>query len=791
MDIILAEAEKRGMKVWLLDDDHFPTGHAAGMIAKKHPELRQWELIERHVDVVGPSGDISLLVKPDDADNILLGVYAYRRRADELESCHYDGICLTDNISADGSYLSWDIPQGVWRVFFYYKSRKGGRPEYIDMINPDSVRVLIDAVYESHYEHYSRYFGNTFAGFFSDEPCLGNQVIGQQRFDFGFYEARIGKHGLALPWNERLLELMRASLGFDPIPHLNLLWYEDGEMGERQAEIRHAYMDAVTRLYSECFNRQVADWCHAHGVEYIGHVIEDMNCHMRHGVGHYFRSLCHQDMSGIDVVLHQIMPGMSDLIHTCTCATGVASGHFYQYVLAKLGASLAHLTPHMKGRAMCEVFGAYGWGEDTVMMKYLIDHLLVRGINHFVPHAFSSRFPDPDCPPHFGAEGHDPSFEAFTELMKYTNKASHLLSGTRHIANAAVLYHVDGEWASRFMNASTMEPIVSVLYDSHIDYDIVSHDMLKEKASVCGGKLCIAEECFDCLIVPYADHMPKMLLDTLKALQESGLPVWFMRSMPENADFAGTVMNEGDIANKMTALGIRDVTVEGDFPKLRIYHCVRGESDIFMLFNEDFEKNASTFVKLPCKGEYARLDMLNGIYASGHSSDGRLRIDLLPNQSQIVIFNSGADLPHEVAFTESIPLTPKFDLELAECSDLTKYIPCGRFDSFFNINSPTFKIDFSGKMRYTFTFNIAKDERRTFLDLGRVGQNAELYLNGKRIGIRISRPYLFDVTDTLRDGENEAVVIVSNTLAQKVKDRFSYFLQLSPSGLLGGMRIIR
>ena len=34
MDVIFAEAQKRDMKVWLLDDDKFPTGHAAGMIAK-------------------------------------------------------------------------------------------------------------------------------------------------------------------------------------------------------------------------------------------------------------------------------------------------------------------------------------------------------------------------------------------------------------------------------------------------------------------------------------------------------------------------------------------------------------------------------------------------------------------------------------------------------------------------------------------------------------------------------------------------------------------------------------
>ncbi len=44
MDIIMDEARRRGMRVWIFDDDHFPTGHAAGRMAgapeekeKEHP----------------------------------------------------------------------------------------------------------------------------------------------------------------------------------------------------------------------------------------------------------------------------------------------------------------------------------------------------------------------------------------------------------------------------------------------------------------------------------------------------------------------------------------------------------------------------------------------------------------------------------------------------------------------------------------------------------------------------------------------------------------------------------
>ena len=784
MDVILAEADKRDMKVWILDDDHYPTGHAAGMIAKKYPEFRQWELIERHIDVVGHTHEASILVHEENDENILIGVYAYKRNADDLETCEYSGIDLTDKV--DGCFLMWDIPDGVWRIFFYYQSRIGGMPEYIDMINPDSVKVLIDTVYESHWRHYSQYFGNTLAGFFSDEPAFGNQVFGQQRFDFGFYEARIGKPSLALPWNENVLKMLAKRLGYNPIPHLNLLWYEDGENGDRQCEMRHAYMDVVTQLYSECFNKQIADWCHGHGVAYIGHIVEDMNCHMRGGVGHYFRALQWQDMSGVDIVLHQIIPGMADYTHTARCATGVTSGAFNEYILAKLGASLAHLTPEMRGRAMCEVFGAYGWAEDSVMMKYLIDHLLVRGINHFVPHAFNSMFPDNDCPPHFGAEGHDPSFEAFGELMRYTNKASHLLEGAIHKANAAILYHVDGEWASRFQNASNMEPIATRLYDHHIDYDIVSMDMLRE-ASVESEQLHISDERFDCLLVPYADHMPMCLLDLLEKLQDRGLPVWFMRTMPENATFKGVVLQEDDIVPKMKSFGMTDVIVEEGYPKLRIYHCVRDGNDIFMFFNEDYTKTVNTTVKVLCRGEYARLDMLSDVYSSGVSVNGELDLRLLPNQSQIIVFGDTAGLPPTAHITKCVPISPEFDLELAECDDLTNYQFCGTYDRFFNVNHSDFKPEFSGKMRYSFSFEVEKRDGKVYLDLGRVGQNAEMSINGKKCGLRISAPYLFDITDVSVDGINQATVVVSNTLAQKIRDRFSYFLQLKPSGLLGGI----
>ena len=38
-DIVIEEAKKRDMKIWILDDAHFPTGMANGLIPSKYPEL--------------------------------------------------------------------------------------------------------------------------------------------------------------------------------------------------------------------------------------------------------------------------------------------------------------------------------------------------------------------------------------------------------------------------------------------------------------------------------------------------------------------------------------------------------------------------------------------------------------------------------------------------------------------------------------------------------------------------------------------------------------------------------
>ncbi len=75
-------------------------------------------------------------------------------------------------------------------------------------------------------------------------------------------------------------------------------------------------------------------------------------------------------------------------------------------------------------------------------------------------------------------------------------------------------------------------------------------------------------------------------------------------------------------------------------------------------------------------------------------------------------------------------------------------------------------IAYSGKARYENTFMLSKARgRRYFLHMGDVRFTAEVYVNGIRAGVRIWEPYVIEVTDLMREGENRFTIFVCNSAA--------------------------
>ena len=456
---------------------------------------------------------------------------------------------------------------------------------------------------------------------------------------------------MPLPWSGELNEMLRERYpeGFRTL--LPLLFAESSDK-QTKAQIRYDYMDCISKLYAKNFCRPIGQWCHEHGVEYIGHVVEDNGVHSRLGLGaaHWFRAMEGQDMAGIDMIGGQYYFGAPVQARS---AMTPCDGEFFHYALGKLGASSGHLDPKKKGRTMCELFGAYGWGFGVRDMKYLLDHLLSRGINHLVPHAFSmAEYPDYDCPPHFHARGHNPEFPYFAELMKYAARMCEKLNGGKHVASAAVLYDGELDWTG---DAMPMQKVCRVLSENQIEYDIVSLDMLrnlqKYKGTVESGTLIINGVTFDELLVPRSEQIPEGLIDFAKAAKD--FPVIFVDSAPcrilrdegnnePDYSFMKTmpVASLSSLPYTLYGKRTRKITVMPAHKQLSFYHYEK-DGQRFFFFNESADETFDGCVTLPVTKPLVFYDAMTDSYEAAAeqplNGEVQLKLYLEPGESCLLM----------------------------------------------------------------------------------------------------------------------------------------------------------
>ncbi|MHC4637343.1 MAG: glycosyl hydrolase [Planctomycetota bacterium] len=96
---------------------------------------------------------------------------------------------------------------------------------------------------------------------------------------------------------------------------------------------------------------------------------------------------------------------------------------------------------------------------------------------------------------------------------------------------------------------------------------------------------------------------------------------------------------------------------------------------------------------------------------------------------------------------------------------------------------------YSGMARYEVTFDVSsemlKDDLLVELDLGKVYEVAEVWVNGKRVGVSWYPPNKVDITGHLKRGRNELRIDVANVL----KNYLTEGDYSRPSGLLGPVKI--
>lgn len=846
LDRLACACKKLGMQFWIQDAAPFPTGNAAGALRKPENEhLRKQYLGERHMDVTGPCPEagipmgklfrgvsLSELFGPEGKNlgqNLgarkPLCVAAWRFGYDSLLEEGSGRLLWTAGEGQD-TVLYWDIPEGQWRIFgIYVTTEGGGRPDYVNLLDWESVRLQIDNVHAPIYAHLKENLGKTWAGFFYDELEIGNCP----GYDFFMLPGGRSREGggnqiSVLPWSQELQEALLGDTGESggySLPgeasedrgnrlrgkagekgrirreELPLLWY-DGTGGH--GAVRYRYMDALTRLAGEAYNGQVHSWCRERGIPYTGHVLEDENSHARLGCGpgHYFRIQKHQDMAGVDMIGGQMMP-MND------CRTTVygylnSDGRFYHYGLAKLASSAAHIDPRKEGRSLCEVFALYGSVCSVRLRKFVIDHLLVNGINHLI----------------YADAGERGTPVRWMKLLDdYANVMCELLNRTKAVIRTAVLYHGEAEWSGEFQYFH--EPAAR-LARHQISYDVIPADVFADREwhrTQTKEGLCVNGNPYQALVIPYCRYLPESVAEFVRECKETGFPVFFVDGPPEgicgqpgdrergeNSGEASAAwcpcsiipesvkwhqgaaeaairiftVNLEELAEAVGEVISSDFKASGEFPWLRYSHFAGLEGDYYFLHNEDRERRLEFTAEFLTQGSRAFLaDPVSGraFPLEAECTEQGMRMELIMEPFEAQLFFFGQELPgwlHEekridtfyrAEGREAIPHENAWDITLWKGEEEIIHL---EKNGLVNINGKGFFPDFAGRIRYRSEVEF-EDSLPGVLELGRVYEACDVYCNGQYAGSCIGAPYRVEVKGLMHPGRNEIVVEVQNSAA--------------------------
>lgn len=811
MDIIMDFARKHNMKVWLLDDDRFPSGHCNKIFSDgKHP-LSVRFLTVHNTDVVGPKQPGYMLIKSLLVDDdMLLGVAACRRRSSENKDLDLESAIDLTNHVKDG-WLCWDIPEGLWRILVFYTTRHGnGKLDYFNIVDSDSVKILLDQVYEPHYEHYGKDFGETFQGFFSDEPEFSNLP------EYNF-QARLGEDMPYIPWSSEVEQQLKIRWGSSFLEKLPALWYTCGEV---TPHIRYEYMDTVTKQLAKSFSEQIQQWCEEHRVSHIGHIVEDDNSHGRLGcsTGHYFRSIGCMRMAGVDVVTQQIMPGMDQLEHQWVASS--RDGEFFHYGLGKLASSLGHIDAKKQGDSMCEIFGAFGWQEGIGLMKWLTDHMISRGINHFTPHAFSLKpYPDPDCPPHFYAHGNQPQYRHFDCLMNYMNRLSHLFTGGKYPAKTAVLYHADAEWAGEAM---LYQKPVKELQQNQIDCDVIPADLFAENnpygATFEDDGIHVSGVHYKILLIPGCEYLPLSVARYIVKEKEHTIcifvgqrPKGICEETAEEPELLETLkkielVQLTDLAARVRECHRPVVEVHENMPKLCTYPYVGKDNNIYVFcFNEDIGKKADCQMKIWAGSEQDELVEYDAVHnrvcflENEYKNNGySVRLSLEPGEATVLVIRkresdqiSKENRRKDLKEIMEIPAESMWKIQYQNVQETSWHmLEKVNGKKFPDITKWVLKNQFCGTLAYETEIIISEEQKGNYTM--HVGENvdcADIFVNGKCTDRVIGSPMYGDVV--LEKGRNIIRLELPVTPVWKDGDPWSSLTVLQRLGLTESPTLLR
>lgn len=508
-------AGELGLRIWLYDEDPFPSGNAGGRLLAENPGLQAWGLRLFTYDPNAP-GDPALfgfpagplawcgLVHEETGETVdLTPRVGILRRRWTVQDCvdsrfYYPDTPLYrsprgDTLEPEMAVTVPHIPAGMKLVAIV--ARKSMCAEWVpfgmmDSLNPEATRLFLNSTHEKYRAAVGDLFGREIEAIFTDEPKMADPW----------------------PWTPGLFEGFAAAHGYDIRPQLHYLFSR--HTGERARLTRLHYRRHVADRFLDAWLRPVAAWCRSNGLKFVGHLSpEDDPIEQTAFLGNSFPILKEFDLCGLDLII----PATGDQRHPVlnvgvVSAVSVAQQNGKQGVMSETGACAPGIT------------GAE--------IRRIVLWQAIMGVTAPLIHcAFSSmRGPRGDeCPPDYGPNS--ALWPAMAPLRAELADLQKVTHGARQIAPVALL------WPIRSFHLDFREPqgdhtglrrqlwaVLSACLDRQIGVQFIDEEDVP-RLEMRNGEACLGLARYTHLLIPPCLILSQQTAAAIRALQRRGVTV--------------------------------------------------------------------------------------------------------------------------------------------------------------------------------------------------------------------------------------------------------------------------
>ena len=525
MNVAIREASRRKMYVVLYDEGIYPSGSSSGQVVARNPYHAARGLAKIDLkpgEEPKLSGDIKLVTIINRPDGNRVAIIEQPSRG-IIRGLHY--------IGEDATSLKEESPAAG------------------DILNPAAVTSFIDLVYDRYAKEFGKYFGTTIIGIFTDEPSpLG----------------RSSARGV-VPGNISLLPQIKRVLGYDILPFLTDLWYEDNPDSKKH---RIDYNRAINICLEENYYKRLGDWCEDHGISLMGHPAGSMDI----GTERYFQ------IPGQDLVWRYVEPGPKALEGQHSTMAKCASS------------SMLHLGFRRNSN---ELYGAYGHNLTYDEMEWLANWCFVRGQNFLIPHAFYYSIRGPrfdERPPDVGPNSS--WWNDFKPFADACRRLSWLNTDSRQVCNVAIL--CEATWLP--------DKSAKVCYQRQIDFNYLELRHLWEDAKIDSKGVHIAGMNYGAIILDSLSYLPPEATPFLEKLAANGRLI--IRDDSEFATaFVGAQVYKTteDLTSAIDKIISPDLILDPVSESIRYRHVEKGGDHYYFIFNEE-DGQVSVKLKLSAPG---------------------------------------------------------------------------------------------------------------------------------------------------------------------------------------------